>query len=234
MVTLGHDEYWSQEERDAVTAARDRGVNLAFLGGNEIYRHIRFEPSALGPDRVEVDYKSFAEDPVSGTDPAAATTEWRNPPVPRPESVLLGNIYQCNPVDADLVVAEPGNWLLQGLVTEGQRLVGLVGNEYEKVDLRWPTPRPIEVLFHSPVTCQGRPDFADATYYTAPSGAGVFSAGTQYWICGLEPGCRGQDNSAIIDAVTSRLLGTFAQGPAGRLHPAVDNLARLGIDRGPG
>ena len=65
MVTLGHDEYWSQEERDNATAARDRGVNLAFLGGNEIYRHIRFEPSPLGANRVEVDYKVFEEDPVA-------------------------------------------------------------------------------------------------------------------------------------------------------------------------
>src|SRR4051794_23735151 len=126
MVTLGHDEYWSQEMRDHATAARDRGVNLAFLGGNEIYRHIRFEPSTLrpdrGPDRVEVDYKSFDEDPVHITDPAAATTQWRSPPDPRPESVLLGNFYQCNPAQADMVAVDSGNWLLTGLVHDGQVL----------------------------------------------------------------------------------------------------------------
>jgi hypothetical protein len=235
MVTLGHDEYWSQEMRDAATAARDRGVNLAFLGGNEVYRHIRFEPSDLGPDRVEVDYKSFDEDPVHTTDPAAATTQWRSPPVPRPESVLLGNFYECNPVQADMVTADPGNWLLSGLVSQGQVLPGLVGNEYERVDLRVPTPHPIEVLFHSPVTCRGRHDVADATWYTTPSGAGVFSAGTQYWICGLEPGCQGHDSSAVVGAVTTRLLTAFAQGPAGRAHPAQENLAALGIGPpGPG
>jgi hypothetical protein len=229
MITLGHDEYWSQEMRDNTTAARDHGVNLAFLGGNEIYRHIRLEPSALGADRVEVDYKSFDEDPVHTTDPAAATTQWRSPPDPRPESVLLGNFYQCNPAHADMVVADSGNWLLSGLVHDGQVLPGLIGNEYERVDLRVPTPRPIEVLFHSPVTCQGRADFSDATYYTAPSGVGVFSAGTQYWICGLEPGCQGHDSSAVIDGITTRLLTAFAQGPTGRAHPAQDDLARLGI-----
>jgi hypothetical protein len=229
MITLGHDEYWSQEMRDNATAARDRGVNLAFLGGNEIYRHMRFEPSTLGPDRVEVDYKSFTEDPVHTTDPAAATTEWRNPPDPRPESVLLGNFYQCNPAQADMVAVDPGNWLLSGVVQGGQVLPGLIGNEYERVDLRVPTPRPIEVLFHSPVTCQGRHDHSDATYYTTSSGAGVFSAGTQYWICGLEPGCQGHDSSAVVDAITTRLLTAFAQGPAGSAHPAQDNLAPLGI-----
>jgi hypothetical protein len=232
MVTLGHDEYWSQEERDNTTAARDRGVNLAFLGGNEIYRHIRFEPSSRGADRIEVDYKSFDRDPIHTTDPAAATTQWRSPPDPRPESVLLGNFYQCNPAHADLVVADPANWLLSGLVHDGQVLPGLVGNEYERVDLRVPTPRPIEVLFHSPVTCQGRRDFSDATYYTTPSGAGVFSAGTQYWICGLEAGCQGHDSSAVIEAITGRLLVAFAEGPAGRSHPARDNLAQLGIGGG--
>jgi hypothetical protein len=79
------------------------------------------------------------------------------------------------------------------------------------------------------VRCGGRADFADVTYYTTSSGAAVFSAGTQYWICGLEPGCQGQDNSAVIQAITTRLLSVFARGPAGRDHPAMDNLAPLGI-----
>jgi hypothetical protein len=230
MITLGHDEYWSQSMRDNATAARDRGVNLAFLGGNEIYRHIRFEDSPLGPDRVEVDYKVFAEDPMSKTDPAQATDQWRDPPDPRPESVLLGNIYRCNPVDGDLVVADSSNWLLQGIVTDGQVLPKLLGNEFENVDpAHYPTPRPIQVLFHSPVTCNGWHTFADASYYTTSSGAGVFSAGTQYWVGALEPGYRGVDNSAVVGAITTRLLDAFSRGPVGRAHPAVDNLARLGI-----
>ncbi|GAA3792363.1 N,N-dimethylformamidase beta subunit family domain-containing protein [Amycolatopsis tucumanensis] len=233
VIILGHDEYWSSAMRANVTAARDRGVNLAFLGGNEIYRHIRFAPSATGPDRVEIDYKSFGEDPARLTDPLEATPEWRSPPYPRPESVLLGNFYQCNPVHADLVAAAEQNWLLAGIVHTGQHLRGLVGDEYERVDLAVPTPRPIEVLFHSPVTCGGKPDFADTTYYTTSSGAAVFSAGTQYWICGLDPGCpqSGGDAAAgaAIRAITERLLRAYAAGPTGAAHPAADNLAALGI-----
>jgi hypothetical protein len=128
-----------------------------------------------------------------------------------------------------MVAVDPGNWLLAGVVTNGQVLPGLIGNEYENVDLAVPTPRPIEVLFHSPVVCGGRRDVADATYYTTTSGAAVFSAGTQYWIGALEPGYRGQDNSAVIGAITTRLLEAFARGPAGPAHPAADNLAALGI-----
>ncbi|GAB2969302.1 hypothetical protein LWP59_13995 [Amycolatopsis acidiphila] len=233
IVTLGHDEYWSTAMRQHVTAARDHGVNLAFFGGNEIYRHIRFQPTALGPDRLEVDYKSFDEDPDHLTNPLEATTEWRSPPFPRPESVLLGDFYQCNPVHADLRAADETNWLLSGIVHNGQVLPGLVGNEYEQVDLAVPTPRPIEILFHSPLTCEGRPGFADTSYYTTPSGAAVFAAGTQYWICALEPGCANDHDDTTahqaISAITLRLLSTYAAGPAGHAHPAHDNVAALAV-----
>ncbi|MBO0840652.1 MAG: hypothetical protein J2O49_07525 [Sciscionella sp.] len=233
MITLGHDEYWSTAMRQHTAAARDHGVNLGFLGGNEIYRHIRFESSALGQRRLEVDYKSFADDPFSKTNPREATPQWRQGPYPRPESVLLGNFYQCNPAQGDLVVADANNWLLTGIVHNGQKLPGLVGNEYEKVDLSVPTPRPIEVLFHSPVTCGGKADFSDASYYTTPSGAAVFSTGTQYWICALDPNCthshRDPTAYRAITTITTRLLRAFAAGPTGKIHPATDNLAAIGV-----
>ncbi len=41
LISPGHDEYWSPEERAIVTAARDRGVNLAFLGANAMFRRTR-------------------------------------------------------------------------------------------------------------------------------------------------------------------------------------------------
>jgi len=127
------------------------------------------------------------------------TQEWRSPPTPRPESAILGNFYQCNPVSADLVVADPGNWLLAGIVTVGQKLPGMVGNEYSAVDLGVPTPRPLEVLFHSPLSCQHRPGFADVTYYTGLHEPGADAAGVVH----------------IISAITTRLLDAYAQGPAG-------------------
>jgi hypothetical protein len=72
---------------------------------------------------------------ASCTNPGMALT-----PHPRPESAILGNFYQCNPVSADLVVADSGNWLLHGIVTDGQKLAGMVGNEYAQVDLGVPPP----------------------------------------------------------------------------------------------
>jgi hypothetical protein len=238
MVTLGHDEYWSTAMRANATAARDRGLNLAFLGGNEVYRHIRFADTPLGTNRLEINYKSFGEDPDSRTDPSEATQDWRQPPDPRPESVLVGNTYKCFPGRAALVAADPTNWILDGLVHGHQALPGVVGIEYSGVDLNAPTPRPIDVLFHSPVQCgtTHRHDFADAVYYTTPSGAGVFESGTQDWVCGMDPYCTGPAQAAhvapILDAITTRLFTTFAAGPAGRAHPALDNLTKLGIKAG--
>ena len=44
-MSVGHDEYWSAEQRDNVEAARDAGVDLAFFSGNEVYWKTRWEPS---------------------------------------------------------------------------------------------------------------------------------------------------------------------------------------------
>jgi len=105
----------------------------------------------------------------------------------------VGNTYKCFPGRAPLVAVDPANWLLTGIVHDRQALPGVVGIEYSGVDLSAPTPHPLEVLFHSPVVCgtTHQHDFADAVYYTAPSGAGVFESGTQDWVCGMDPYCTG-------------------------------------------
>ena len=44
-LSVGHDEYWSGQQRANVEAARDAGVNLSFWSGNEVYWETRFAPS---------------------------------------------------------------------------------------------------------------------------------------------------------------------------------------------
>jgi hypothetical protein len=55
VVSPGHDEYWSPPERAHVTAARDAGVNVAFLGANAMFRRTRLTPTRLGPRRLVQD-----------------------------------------------------------------------------------------------------------------------------------------------------------------------------------
>jgi hypothetical protein len=241
LVSLGHDEYWSTKMRGQVSAARDRGVNVAFLGANAVFRHIRLEPGPVGDgadraDRLEVNYKRQFEDPANGHNDAEVTVDWREPPVPRPESTLTGTFYECNPVRADLVVTDPGSWLWAGIAGAGARVPGVVGSEYDRVNPGVPTPAGIEVLTHSPVTCRNTPSYSDSAYYTVPSGAGVFNAGTSLWVAALGgpglPGVTTAEGSRMIQAVTLRLLQAMADGPMGRAHPAKGNLAALHAYRG--
>jgi hypothetical protein len=234
LLSLGHDEYWSTAMRRGATVARDHGVNLAFLGANAVFRHIRLQPSPLGPDREEVNYKpaSARADPAWRTTPAEVTTDWREPPLDQPESSLLGELYECNPTHADGVVVRPGSWLLAGTgLGARSELPNLVGPEYDRVTRTFPTPRGVELVLHSPLRCRLHRSFSDVTYYSAASGAGVVDTGTSSWICQIDQVCAAGRNSAATSAavrrITVNLLRAFAAGPAGRVHPSVSNLDRF-------
>lgn len=224
LVSLGHDEYWSKTMFDGAQGARDAGVNLAFLGANAVYRQIRFEPSPLGPDRHEINYRT-ADDPIRKVDPSQVTVSFRQSPVNRPEAALIGEQYECNPVRADLVVTDPGSWIWAGTgVTEGQHLDIVVGSEYDRYVPGSGAPDNVEILAHSPVKCGGRSSYSDVTYYTAPSGAGVFATGTNYWVSKLEPPeFHASPYNPVIVTVTRNVLAAFGAGPAGRAHPSVPN-----------
>ncbi len=229
VVSLGHDEYYSAAMRSAVLRARGGQTNFAFLGANAVYRHIRFAASALGPDRIEIAYKVARLDPEYGHDDAATTQNWRDPPDPRPESVMTGAFYECNPVSDAYVVYAPRSWIFEGTgVRRGTFFPGLVGPEYDRVNPAVPFPRPLQVLAHSPVTCEGHHSFSDSAYYTIRSGAGVFASGTMRWVCAMRGPVCGHGVSVaaerFVDRATENLLRGFADGPAGRRHPAVDNL----------
>jgi len=165
---------------------------------------------------------------------ADVTVNWRDPPIPRPESVLNGDFWTCYPSQHRLpmrVVADVP-WLFAGTpVGRGSVLPGLVLGETDRVDPVVPTPATIEVVAHSPVPCNGHPTFSDVTYYTTSSGAGVFDAGTIGWMNAIKcdpPLARFACNRRILRA-TRNLLDAFAAGPAGAANPSVPNLAGLGI-----
>jgi hypothetical protein len=232
LISPGHDEYWSPPERANVTAARDQGVNLAFLGANAMYRRTRLEPSQLGPGRVVVCYKtSYADDPMYGKDNALVTTDWRSAPAPNPESSLIGTLYEGFPAVAPYVVASPDSWIFAGTgVRARTSFHNLVGVEYDRVTPGYPLQRPIEILSHSPLVCNGVASYGDSAYYTHPGGAGVFNAGTMRWVeavFGDQPHGIGGATPAFVRRVTANVLRAFAGGPAARTHPARENLAAM-------
>ena len=222
LVSLGHDEYWSARMRRTVEVARDRGTNLAFLGANAVYWRIRLAGTPLGRGRLVVCHKDGAEDP--------GTRLWRES---EPESSLTGPMYDCFPAEAAYVVYRPGHWIFKGTgVGRGTAFPGMAGVETDKVFSG--VPRPMEILSISPVNCGGRSTVAHSAYYTVPSGAAVFSSGTMRWVCALRGTRCGHgvtgEAAAFVRRATTNILRTFATGPAGRLHPAEDNLEPLGLD----
>jgi hypothetical protein len=231
LFSLGHDEYWAPSERASVTAARDAGMNVAFLGANAMFRRTRLAGTRLGGQRLVICYKtSYRQDPMYGRDDALVTNDYREPPDPDPESSLTGTLYESNPANADYVVASPGSWLFAGTgVRKGTRFPGLVGIEYDRVNPGSPLERPLQVLSHSPLTCRGVNSYADSAYYTHASGAGVFNTGTMRWVGAFDPPLyRGfgvtARGGAFVKRVTANVLRAFADGPAAARYPARDNL----------
>jgi hypothetical protein len=229
LVSMGHDEYWTPAERANVTAARDKGVNLAFMGANAMFRRTRLAATPLGDARMVICYKtSYAEDPMYGVDNSLVTSDWREPPDPDPESSLIGTIYEGYPVNAAYVVASPDSWVFKGTgVSAGASFPNLVGIEYDRVDPAYPVERPIEVLSHSPLTCGGASSYSDSAYYTHRGGAGVFNSGTMRWveaIYGDQPHGITGDTPGFVKKVTENVLRAFSGGPAAARYPAHDNL----------
>lgn len=197
----GHDEYWSLEMRNAVEAARDSGMHLAFFSANTAYWRVRFEPSSTGAaNRVMVCYKTTAP-----SDPVVPTLEFRDPLVNRPENALLGVMYIGDHGALyggfDFVVSNAADpyYAFTGL-NNGDKLLGLVGYEWDAIVNNGFTPSGLVTLGSSVVTptevAPGIPhtptQISHAVRYTAPSGAKVFSTGSIQWVWALD-GDRGFD-----------------------------------------
>ncbi len=114
-LSVGHDEYWSGAQRANVEAARDAGVNLQFLSGNEVYWRTRYESSldsSHTPYRTLVTYKEAWSQAKIDPSPESTST-WRDPRyAPQseggglPENALTGTIFMANYIDLPLTVTK--------------------------------------------------------------------------------------------------------------------------------
>ncbi|MGZ4149124.1 MAG: N,N-dimethylformamidase beta subunit family domain-containing protein [Actinomycetota bacterium] len=231
VLSTAHDEYWSTAMRAGVTKARAEGVNLAFFGANAVYWHIRVKDSPLGQDRRIVCYKSADKDPLTGVNDAEVTVKWRDPPLDKPETSLLGSMYGCYGVlPQDMVVGNAKAWIYDGTgLQNGDVIPGVVSGEVDWVWEKRPTPGNLQVLAHSPISCgDGTHVHTDMVYYTTKSHAGVFHTGSIGWLegmgCGpVDPGC--EQNARMISL---NVIRAFARRPAGYAHPAVANAKKFG------
>jgi hypothetical protein len=114
VLSTGHDEYWSGQQRANVEAARNAGVNLAFFSGNEVFWKTRWEPSIDGSNtanRTLVTYKETHYDaPTDPQDPPTWTGTWMDPRFSppadggKPENALTGQLFTVNAGTTDITV----------------------------------------------------------------------------------------------------------------------------------
>jgi hypothetical protein len=240
LLSLGHDETWTWPELQGAETALAHGVNIAFLGAAAVVRHARLQPSPLGADREEVDYRDSAEDPLDGVGSPDEVTgnTWASPPTGIDVTALTGELYSgfVEPGEpaAPFVVWDAGAWIFKGTgLHAGSTVPGVISSDIDHLEPGGPMPQDLEVLGHSPVplseayTNQGQwgaDTYSDMTYYTDPaSKAGVFDSGTVSWVFALTPCTDGGCPAGLVGKITGNLLWLFGQGPAGRLVPSVAN-----------
>ncbi|WP_173056156.1 DUF4082 domain-containing protein [Phytohabitans houttuyneae] len=246
-LSVGHDEYWSGQQRANVEAARDAGVSLAFFSGNEVYWKTRWETSVDGagnPYRTLVCYKeTWANDKI---DPSSEWTgTWRDPRFSppsnggKPENALTGTMFQSNNASLSLQVpAEQGDmrlWRNTGLdqltgtqvATLAPNTVGYESNE--DIDNGFRPAGLIRLSKTVGETPEYLRDFGsivtpgttthNLTLYRAESGALVFSAGSIQWAWGLDEQHDGvqSDPDDRMQQATINLLADMGALPATRM-----------------
>ena len=145
-ISVGHDEYWSAQMRDAVEDFVDAGGHAAFFSGNTSFWQIRFEQEC----RRIVGYKlAIEEDPVYGTDAEhSLSTMWSDPLVGRPENHMTGVSFtrggyahmRNSPMGSGgYTIWRPHHWAFAGLELRAGDILGrepvVVGYECDGCEL---------------------------------------------------------------------------------------------------
>lgn len=218
-LSVGHDEYWSAEQRANVEAARDSGVNLAFWSGNECYWKVRWESSIDGSGQAYRTMVCYKETWGTSTDPSdIGTGTWRDPryadPGQEPENSLTGTMFTVDSYrqdtisipydysnlrfwrDTDVAELQEGDTynLVQNLL--GYEWDSDVENGFRPaglINLSLSTVAVNTYLRDYGSTIGDAVVNHSLTMYRAESGALVFGAGTVFWSWGLNANHQGAE-----------------------------------------
>ena len=205
LLSVGHDEYWSAEERSKFDAAANAGVSLAFFSGNEVYWKTRWENSIDGsatPYRTLVCYKEGDGERGCGGKcdplPNVWTGQWRaGCDFPgndgcKPENALSGQISWSGTWGSITVPAEYSKfrfWKNTRIATlaPGQSVTfpnETLGHEWDPESTPYASYYPARRITLSNTLVFGQ--VHKLSLYKRNSGALVFAAGTVQWSWGLD------------------------------------------------
>ncbi len=206
VVDVGHSEYWSGREEQALLRAREAGTSLLFLSSDTLAWRVRFARATAASsqageaDHVIVAYKEFVARDPDRSEPTGI--------FPLGGAPLVGSAYdgcitprlpQLGPPVYRYYPWVPAHslrpaWLFAHTgITASTRIPGIVGYELDQLTVSAP-PGTRVVGTGTGVPCQSEAEpspvrgyTAESTVYTARSGALVFATGTLGWLYGLSP-----------------------------------------------
>ena len=211
-LSVGHDEYWSKEMYDQAEAFREAGGNLAFLSGNSIFWSVRFMGDTM------VCYKDLDLDPYYALGLYdRVTTNWRNPPLNRPEGRLIGVqfVSWCwQPCGVPEAPSALNHWMTRGRgLHYGDQLgTAVVGYEWDRIFTN-AQPEGVQGVFQTVIPNHaGILHMHNSSYYEYPETnprSRIFGAGTIQWSWGVRPDTAGADSNLV--AINRRILRCLSQ-----------------------
>ncbi len=225
LVFSGHPEYMTRTEFDTVSAARNLGINIAFMGANSAYWQSRVEPSPTGPDRHLVIYRNALIDPE--TDWQKVTTAFGNPRINTPPSLLTGEQTAGVHVTGTMNALSIPRWLH---IPATAALTGWSPNSEIDSMATGPAAPPTEQLIFSGKFALVTPTagalrarrslLAQTIWFTSPSGSATFVAGINYWPCEASPTCSegavGDPTRTLLQSITSQVLTLWQTKAVGK------------------
>ena len=239
IVTSGHDEYWTVEQRWALENALKAGTNLFVTGGNSLFWRVRPQNSNYGINRQIAIYKDPLSDPLQNA--FDTTTRWRQNPLRNPEAKISGTMYNnwhdvCLEEPNDWIVTDPKWWGYNNTgVVAGSRIPGLVGREVDQIIKKYSIPKNTRVVAHGSYVCDstGVPvtKLHDSTFITLKSGASIFATGSQMWPCAMNGNCVGEGTNDVTNAftrtVSDNVIQVFNAGKVKKSWRAKNNLKKV-------
>ena len=221
VIIAGHAEYQTMNSYNGLYAARDAGVGLAFLSGNEIYWQVRYEPLFGVDRRIVVGYKLEEPDPIRFTHPELQTINWRN--LGRPEQRLIGVQLPFNGFmnwgGQPWVPENTNYWAFEGTALHAGVPVKaeVAGYEIDSYDptVGLPDGTGYTLLSSSPfLTVSGVIMTQNSSIYCSHAGNYVWASGSMDWSWDLYPGgsSAGQNNvTPSLQRMTHNVLGRMIE-----------------------
>ena len=215
IIFSGHPEYMTRTEFNTVTAARNLGINIAFMGANSAYWQSRVEPSPTGPDRHLIIYRNPLLDPQ--TDWQKVTTGFGNRRINTQPSLLTGEKTAGVHVTGTMNAVTIPGWLT---IPQSASLTGWADNsEIDSIASGPAAPPQVNLIFSGKFELVnptqravklGRSLMAQTIWFTTPSGSATFVAGIDYWPCEVSATCPegtvGTETKNLLQSVTSQVL----------------------------